>query len=214
MSIVDNIEQTHSVNYPMVDMDALATSPFVEFQQWFASAKIHEAVYPNAMSLATVDADGQPHSRIVLLKDFSEQGLTFFTNYDGAKAQQIEANNKVSVLFYWPTLLRQVRIEGTVQKTSREVSKDYFATRPRNSQLGAMASKQSQALSSRRELLSRFNELDVEYQAVEPSCPENWGGYLITPQYFEFWQAGDDRLHDRVAYSLSKNGWQQQRLYP
>jgi len=190
-------------------------SPFNQFDHWFKDAvsSIDENAHANAMQLSTATKDGKPSSRIVLLKDYSEAGLTFFTNYDSRKAQEIAENPQVSLLFFWEELERQIRIEGTLIKTSREISDEYFHSRPVESQLGAICSEQSAPLDSRETLEKAFNAKEEKYGDQIP-LPDNWGGYTVIPDYFEFWQGRQNRLHDRVTYTLEDDSWVMGRISP
>ncbi|MCX7863319.1 MAG: pyridoxamine 5'-phosphate oxidase [Bacteroidales bacterium] len=183
-------------------------NPFKLFEKWFQEAEKFESFEVNAMVLSTVDEQLQPHSRVVLLKSFSEKGFVFFTHYSSAKGKQIEHNQKVSLLFFWQTTERQVRILGTCQKISAAESDKYFYSRPVESQKSAMISKQSEILPSRAALIRQFKNIK------HPVRPETWGGYLVVPYYFEFWQGMPSRLHDRVAYSIVQGEWSHVRLYP
>ena len=193
----------------------LDKSPFRQFENWFqtaADAGLHE---PNAMSLATVSDKGTPSLRTVLLKVWDEQGFVFFTNHGSRKAQDISANPNVALLFYWAPLHRQIRIEGMAQKVSTLESLKYFVTRPRGSQLGAWCSEQSSTISSRAILHAKLDEIKQKFQGGEIPLPSFWGGFRVVPSRFEFWQAGDDRLHDRFVYEPeSDDTWSIQRLAP
>jgi len=167
------------------------------------------------MSLATVDADGQPWQRIVLLKLFDEHGFVFFTNYESRKAKQIARNPKVSVLFPWHVMGRQVKMTGEVEKVTTAESLKYFSTRPRGSQIGAWSSSQSQMISSRSVLVSMFDSMKKKYDNKDVPLPPFWGGYRVKPQTFEFWQARESRLHDRFIYHKNEAGeWGNERLAP
>jgi len=193
----------------------LENSPLKQFEAWYKQtigAKIHE---PGAMSLATVDTDGQPWQRIVLLKLFDEKGFVFFTNYESRKAQQIAVNPNVSLLFPWHALGRQVKLTGEAERISSAESLKYFATRPRGSQIGAWASGQSQIISSRSILESMVDSMKQKYADKEIPLPPFWGGYRVKPKTFEFWQARDNRLHDRFIYQKDEAGeWISDRLAP
>ena len=169
---------------------------------------------PNAMSLATISPEGNPRTRIVLLKDFSKDGLIFYTNYDSAKAKGMEVNKAVSVNFVWHPLQRQINIQGFTEKVDRKVSELYFHSRPRGSQLGALVSPQSKVIASRKVLEDRLTELEAQYKNEPIPLPENWGGIRIVPTRFEFWQGRDNRLHDRFEYILKNDQWSTQRLAP
>lgn len=190
-----------------------ADNPFEQFNSWFKNAADLIGHDANAMSIATATKDGKPSTRMVLLKDYSEEGFTFFTNYDSRKAAEIAENPQVAILFFWGNLERQIRIEGTLTKTSREVSDAYFHSRPVDSQLGAICSKQSAPIENREKLEAAFNA-DKEKYGKEVPLPENWGGYIIVPTFFEFWQGRQNRLHDRVTYSLNQGHWEMGRISP
>jgi len=189
-------------------------SPFDQFDLWFKDATQADIIEPNAMTLSTVDTKGQPSSRTVLLKSYNDEGLVFFTNYESLKAQQMDQNPKVALLFAWLPLNRQVRIEGKVQKTSTTESEAYFKTRPRGSQIGAWASQQSQTIESREELQKKFKNLEKEYEGKNIPLPPFWGGYRVIPEKFEFWQGRRNRLHDRILYKRTGQNWEQFRLCP
>ena len=194
----------------------LRPDPFDQFRLWFEeSVRTAGDREPNAMTLATASRDGAPSARVVLLKSFSMQGVTFFTNYESRKAQQLAENPRAALNFHWPWLERQIQMEGLVQKVSREESKAYFDKRPIGSRLGAMVSKQSSVIESRATLEERLLARKEEYQAGHPPLPEFWGGYLLVPQRFEFWQGRENRLHDRFLYTPSADGgWKIDRLGP
>ncbi len=194
-------------NYSGKPIKAL-NDPFKLFERWFDEAKASEPFEVNAMILSTVDAEYHPHTRVVLLKSFSPEGFVFFTNYLSAKGKQIENNPNVSLLFFWQSLQRQVRICGIAKKTTQQQSDDYFNSRPLDSQRAAVVSKQSQILSSRTKLIREFNKVK------NPVRPEHWGGYIIEPNYFEFWQGMPSRLHDRLVYTKHNKEWTYMRLYP
>ena len=198
----------------LTEQDAHA-NPFVQFRLWFAEAKSAQILEPNAMTLATANASGEPSARVVLLKELDEQGFVFYTNYQSAKAQDIRANARVSLNFFWGELERQVRIRGAATKLSREESEAYFHTRPRESQIGAWASQQSSVVDSREDLERRFQELSVEFEGRDVLCPPFWGGYRVKPSAIEFWQGRSGRLHDRLLYTRSEDGfWRIERLSP
>jgi pyridoxamine 5'-phosphate oxidase len=198
----------------LLEKDA-ASNPITQFQQWFddvLAAKISE---PNAMVVSTIDAQSNPDSRVVLLKSISEKGFIFFTNYESAKGNQIDANANVSVLFFWKELERQVRIKGIAAKIPEQDSIDYFNSRPIGSQLGAIASQQSAVLHSRMQLDEKYAALEAQAKEQAFAKPNNWGGYQVVPHQMEFWQGRSSRLHDRLQYNLSTDGnWQIVRLSP
>ncbi|MDX1681376.1 MAG: pyridoxamine 5'-phosphate oxidase [Akkermansiaceae bacterium] len=192
----------------------LKAEPVSQFAEWFEQAvelKLHE---PNAVSLATVDENGMPFQRTVLLKYFDESGFVFFTNYQSRKARQMEANPKVSMLAPWITLERQVIIQGSVEKVSTAESLKYFSSRPRDSQLGAWVSNQSEVISSRKLLKQKLQEIKDKFKGGEIPLPSFWGGYRVVPEMIEFWQGGPARLHDRFLYSRDGEGWKIERLSP
>lgn len=191
--------------------------PFSLFSQWFDDAVNTEQppVEANAMMLATVDAQGQPHCRVLLLKAADTTGFTFFTNYQSNKGHQLEVNTKAAMTFFWPALERQVRIEGTIEKVSAKESDDYFQVRPLGSRLGAWASPQSRPLKNREELEQLLKDVQLRFADNAPSCPPHWGGYRLKASSIEFWQGRPSRLHDRIIYQLQADAsWQQQRLAP
>ena len=192
----------------------LLESPFDQFEKWFSEALKSKVDEPNAMSLATISPEGNPRTRIVLVKDFSKDGLIFYTNYESAKAKGMEVNKAVSVNFVWHPLQRQINIQGFTEKVDRKVSELYFHSRPRGSQLGALVSPQSKVVASRKVLEDRLAELDTQYKNEPIPLPENWGGIRIVPTRFEFWQGRDNRLHDRFEYILKNDQWSTQRLAP
>lgn len=203
-------------NYGIKELNAnnCPDNPFVLFDLWLNEAMDTIPADANAMTLSTVGADGQPSSRTVLLKGVNEQEFLFFTHYTGKKGWQIEENPKISLLFWWKELERQVRIEGVAKKVSREKSEDYFHTRPKGSQIGAAASPQSQVI-IKEELIKKFIHLENLYQDTDNiPLPENWGGYAVTPNLIEFWQGRPNRMHDRVEYKLQNQLWIKQRLAP
>jgi len=195
--------------------ESLDPDPFVQFDAWFAEAS--EVVRePEAMCLSTADGEGNPDSRMVLLKGVGPEGFRFFTNYEGAKAAQLEAVPAAALLFFWADLERQIRIRGPVAKLPPEESDAYYATRGRNSRLGAWASPQSQVIPDRREELDRLQEEAAARFEGEEEIPRpgHWGGYLVTPVQFEFWQGRQARLHDRFRYLPEGDGWRIERLAP
>jgi pyridoxamine 5'-phosphate oxidase len=194
----------------------LSPDPFEQFRLWFEeSVRTAGDREPNAMTLATASRAGAPSARVVLLKGFDSRGLMFFTNYESRKAQQLAENPSAGLNFHWPWLERQIQIEGVVEKVDREVSKAYFDKRPLGSRLGAIASKQSSVIESRQILEECLSALKMQHQNSDPLLPEFWGGYLLVPHRFEFWQGRENRLHDRFLYTQRPDGgWQIDRLSP
>jgi pyridoxamine 5'-phosphate oxidase len=188
-------------------------NPFVQFRRWFDEAE-GEMLDRAAVSVATSTSDGKPSTRMVLLRHVDDTSVGWYTNYESRKGRELEENPFAAVLWYCEPLGRQVRIEGDVAKMSETESDAYFATRERGSQLGAHASAQSRVIASREELEQRVRELDVEFQGRDVARPKFWGGYRLTPNRFEFWQHRDSRLHDRVVYLSSTNGWTLERQAP
>lgn len=193
----------------------LSDNPITLFEEWINLAISEKVLEPNAMILSTSSKEGDISSRVILLKGLSKDGFTFFTNYNSRKGIQIQENPKVSLVFFWKELERQVRIEGKVEKVSRQISEKYFQSRPKASQIGAWCSPQSEAISSREILESHKKALEEEYkdQEVLP-CPPHWGGYIVRPTRIEFWQGRPSRLHDRFCFELQKENWQVTRLAP
>ena len=197
-----------------LDRDELHSDPLVQFKLWFEQAKTAGIIEPNAMVLGTVDAAGAPHSRTVLLKAADDRGLTFFTNYHSRKGSQLDREPRASLLFPWYGLERQIHISGRVTRTSEEESVAYFAKRPYGSQLGALASEQSEIIADRAVLESRLAELKAKYPEGRVPKPQNWGGYRLIPDSYEFWQGRINRLHDRFLYTLNGKNWEIKRLSP
>jgi len=196
------------------DESQLVQNPFSLFKIWIEEAIIAEVNEPNAMTLATVKEDGSPSARIVLLKGVDERGFSFYTNYKSSKGNELAQNNKVALVFCWLELQRQVRIEGTVEKLSNEESLQYFQTRPLSSQIGAFASPQSQLIKSRAQLEDKFKEIEAKFANQTIPLPPNWGGFLVKPHKFEFWQGRKSRLHDRFLFESNNNNWEINRLAP
>lgn len=193
----------------------LHSDPLKQFGAWFAAALAAEIRDVNAMTLATATPDGRPSARIVLLKGFDERGFAFFTNYDSEKGRELEANPRATLVFYWVQLERQIRISGSVERTSREDSAAYFHSRPPGSRLGAWVSKQSEVIDSRQILDARLEEMRERFEDGEIPLPPHWGGYRVKPDQVEFWQGRPNRLHDRFRYSRRADGsWQIDRLAP
>jgi pyridoxamine 5'-phosphate oxidase len=190
-------------------------SPIRQFQTWCAEVRAQGVSEQDviSMTLATAAKDGQPSARVVLLKSFDERGFVFYTNYQSRKGKELAENPLASLLFYWPQLWRQVRIEGSVEKISAAESEEYFQSRPLGSKLGAWASNQSQVVEDRETLEARFAELEKRFGEQVPR-PEHWGGYRLRPNSIEFWQGRDNRLHDRLRYRLQEDVWLIERLGP
>lgn len=196
-----------------VDERTVDPDPLVEFSRWYARAAGAVAA-PEAMVLATADGRGRPSARMVLLKSFDATGFVFYTNYDGRKSHDLDANPEAALLFYWEALGRQVRIEGPVVRTSAEESDAYYATRDLGSRIGAHASRQSHPIGSRAELDAKVAARTAEFGDGDVPRPAWWGGWRVAPRAYEFWQQGRDRLHDRVRYEADGTGWTLHRLQP
>jgi len=200
----------------ILDMDQISDNPIQLFQTWFYEAKESDSIdEANAMSLTTLGLDGYPRARVVLLKDYSEEGFVFFTNYQSDKGKSLLKHPKVGLSFYWPVLERQIIIKGTAEQLSAERSDQYFHSRPRGSQLGAHVSPQSEEIRDRKFLEDRQAEYEKKYENTEIPRPQHWGGILVVPSEIEFWQGRPNRLHDRICYVL-ENGleWKTKRLAP
>src|SRR5438309_3912754 len=188
-------------------------NPVKQFEKWWQQAVDGQITEPNAMTLATSSADGMPSARIVLLKGFDERGFIFYTNYESFKAMQLEENPKASLVFFWKELERQVRITGLVKRTGEQESDQYFHSRPTGSQIGAIASPQSQIIESRDWLDAHYLELSQQLKEKQIDRPAHWGGYIVQPIIMEFWQGRPSRLHDRIQYTLDASGsWKIERL--
>jgi pyridoxamine 5'-phosphate oxidase len=197
-----------------LDEKLIDRDPIKLFQLWLNDAMAAKLPLPEAMTLATATPDGRPSARMVLLKQVDHEGFVFYTNYRSAKAAQMDANPWAALVFYWPQLDRQVRVEGTVVRTTVEESREYFRTRPRESQIGAWTSAQSDVISGRDVLEQRAKELEDLYCDREIDCPEYWGGYRLIPDRIEFWKSRPGRLHDRILYRLEGDRWSISRLAP
>lgn len=197
----------------ILESEHLLADPLEQFQEWFRQCLAHGATEPNAMVLSTVAEDGRPSSRVVLMKEIKEGGIIFFTNYHSRKGRELESNPNVSLLFFWEKMERQVRIEGKVTRISTEESDEYFYSRPFPAQLGAMISPQSEIIPDRDYLIHAMEKL--QEKTARATRPAHWGGYKVIPDYFEFWQGRENRLHDRFAYSLYQGSdWMLSRLAP
>ena len=192
----------------------MATNPFTLFDEWFAEARASEPNLPEAMSVATADASGQPSSRMVLLKDYGPEGFVFYTNVESAKGDQLRENPRAALLFHWKSLRRQVRIEGAVELVTTAEADAYFASRARDSQLGAWASDQSRRMESRRNFESRFEEMERLYDGKAIPRPPFWNGYRVNPTRIEFWTERPHRLHERRLFERADGGWTEGLLYP
>lgn len=195
------------------ESEALA-DPLEQLERWLEDARAAGMVEPTAMTLATATPDGAPSARMVLFKGAYAGGLTFYTNYESRKGAELAANPRVALVFWWDRLERSVRVEGIVQKLPRAISETYFHQRPRISQLSAAVSRQSRPVADRATLEKRYAKLEADLGGAPVPLPENWGGYLVEPQRFEFWQGRSGRLHDRLVYAPSGKGWRIERLEP
>ena len=206
--------QNRKTNEPL-DEEHVVPNPIDLFRRWFSDALASGSRLPDAMTLATATKDGKPSARMVLLKQVDEQGFVFYTNYRSKKAKELDENPRAALVLYWVQLDRQVRVEGRVERISATESDEYFATRPRESQLGALASPQSEVIEGREDLEKRYAELDEFYRDREVERPEFWGGYRLKPDLIEFWQNRAGRLHDRILYERQTDGsWTISRLAP
>ncbi|MBI5134173.1 MAG: pyridoxamine 5'-phosphate oxidase [Candidatus Taylorbacteria bacterium] len=198
-----------------LDERLLDPDPIEQFRKWFGDAAASNILHPDAMTLATSTPDGKPSARVVLLKEVNEQGFFFYTNYESRKGKDLERNPYAALVFYWAEFERQVRIEGTVIRTTPEESNQYFQTRPRDSQIGALASPQSDVVTDRAELERRVMEIERKYHNLTIPLPPNWGGFRVKPERIEFWKGRPSRLHDRLLYERQPDGrWIIKRLAP
>ncbi|MFM2285620.1 MAG: hypothetical protein RLZZ543_1117 [Bacteroidota bacterium] len=197
-----------------LDESHTAIDPILQFRNWFHEALDVKLIEPNCMMLATVNEQNRPSARIVLLRDITETGITFYTNYSSRKGNEIDGQEYACSTFFWPELERQVRFEGKISKLDSQISSDYFALRPRGSQIGAWASPQSQRIESRKFLEENEQKFEKEFEGKEVPRPAHWGGYILVPDYVEFWQGRPNRLHDRICYKLSGNDWERFRVAP
>lgn len=214
MSAVDLAAMRRDYRLAALDEATAGEAPISFFQKWFDEAVAAQIDEVNAMTLATADASGQPHARIVLLKGLQEEGFVFFTNYESNKGRQLESNHRAALLFFWKELERQVRVEGRVQVLDGPGSDAYFHSRPEMSQIGAWASPQSQIIPDRDFLEKRVAEASAAFKEKEIQRPNFWGGYLLLPESIEFWQGRSSRLHDRILFVKDNEGWQRHRLAP
>ncbi len=197
-----------------LDEQSVSGDPFTQFNKWMDEAIAAKVPHPTSVILATSGQDNQPSARVVLLKDVTEDGFVFFTNYHSRKGQHLAGNPKAGLTFFWMEAERQVRIEGTVEKVDAEVSDQYFHSRPIESRLSAAVSPQSTVVKNREELETAKEQLRSQHPDQKVPRPENWGGYVLKPRYFEFWQGRESRLHDRIIYEKSNSGWDIKRLAP
>ncbi|MFZ5554965.1 MAG: pyridoxamine 5'-phosphate oxidase [Bacteroidota bacterium] len=200
-------------NRPL-DESSVSGNPYDLFEKWFEEAVGAQILDPYAMIISTSSKDNQPSSRVVYMRDMIDGGLVFYTNYNSDKAADLEVNPKISALFFWGELERQIRVEGWVVKAGDDVSEKYFASRPRESQIGAWASEQSSVIVNRAELEKKVEELTKKFEGKEVPRPQHWGGFIIQPQRFEFWQGRPNRLHDRLKFEKENNSWKLSRLSP
>ncbi|AZQ85162.1 pyridoxamine 5'-phosphate oxidase [Colwellia sp. Arc7-635] len=201
------------VALPLPPIDESA-DPFALFKLWFDDASKSGILLPEAMSVSSVSQDGQPSCRMVLLKEFNQDGFIFYTNYSSRKSQELHENDKIALLFHWNVLQRQIRIEGCVEKVSAEQSAKYFHSRDRGSQIGAWASKQSHKIQTETELADNVAYYTKKFAGQQVPLPEFWGGWRIKPNYIEFWQGRASRLHDRVCFEQSATGWNNFKIQP
>ena len=195
------------------DKNKALENPFQQFDDWYKFAQKNAVFEANAMHLSTVSKDNQPKNRVVLLKSYNENGFVFFSNYNSQKALDISYNSNVSLTFFWPNIERQVRIEGQAVRVSEKVSDDYFKTRPRESQLSAWASNQSEQITDREELEEKLKTYKEKFSSTIPR-PDFWGGFNVKANYYEFWQGRENRYHDRIVYQKKSNHWEIYRLNP
>ncbi|TAG57077.1 MAG: pyridoxamine 5'-phosphate oxidase [Cytophagales bacterium] len=209
---IDSFRQNYTKN--SLEESKMLQNPIFQLEQWLENAIESKILEPNAMVLSTVDIENRPHARVVLAKGISEEGIQFFTNYNSNKAQDLEKNKQACLTFFYPEMERQVRIEGIVDKITLQESEKYFHSRPFESQIGAWVSNQSQVIHSREILEDKQKELQLQFKDKVVPLPDFWGGYILKPTYFEFWQGRANRLHDRIVYELKNNKWEIFRLAP
>lgn len=204
----------HDFSKEKLDENDVNKKPVVQFQSWFKEAIDAKVNEPNAMTLCTATKDGKPSARIVLLRNYDVNGFVFYTNYASRKGVEIMNNPHAALLFFWPELERQVRIEGILTKQTAEESDLYFRSRPRASKLGAWTSEQSKVIESRNVLDMEYEKLSLKYPDENIPRPDHWGGFVLKPESFEFWQGRDSRLHDRILFTQKENDWKIERLAP
>jgi len=209
---INNLQREYKLN--KLSEETVQKNTFNQFEKWFNEVMKVGLIEPNAMILATADDKAKPSVRVVLLKEFSSNGFTFFTNYKSKKGKNLTENSFAALLFFWAELERQVRVEGIITKISRTESKKYFDTRPIDSRLAAWTSEQSKMIPSRDYLDTKFQILKRQFKGKHIPLPPDWGGFRLVPEYFEFWQGRESRLHDRICYKKSKSSWKIFRLSP
>ena len=207
---------TYRVEYgrEKLKVDKMLDNPIQQFKQWFKDAEKDEVPEPNIMTLATLGNQDQPTIRVVLLKEITDQGLIFYTNFNSRKGREMATHSKVALNFFWHKMERQVRFDGEVSKVSNEISDAYFKKRPRGSQLGAWVSEQSSKIESREFLEQELQKRQEQYEGLEIPRPPHWGGYMVMPTQVEYWQGGLNRLHDRIQYTMVNGEWNRCRLAP
>jgi len=209
---INNLRREYKLN--ILFEETVQKNPFNQFEEWFREVLKVGLIEPNAMMLATADDNAKPSVRVVLLKGLSKKGFTFFTNYTSRKGKDLTENSSASLLFFWAELERQVRVEGEIKKISKVESQKYFNTRPIESRLAAWASEQSKTIPGRDYLDAKFEIFKREFKGKQIPLPPDWGGFRLVPEYFEFWQGRESRLHDRICYKKSKSSWKIFRLAP
>lgn len=209
---IQNLRREYKLN--KLSEETVLKNPFSQFQKWFTELLNLDLIEPNAMILATADKNAKSSARVVLLKGLSNRGFSFFTNYTSRKGLDLSENSFASLLFFWAELERQVRIEGKIKKLSRMESKKYFNSRPIESRIAAWASEQSKIIPDRKYLEKKFKEIKERFEGKKIPLPPNWGGFILIPEYFEFWQGRENRLHDRICYKKIKKSWKIYRLAP
>jgi len=212
MKEIKNLRVDYSGN--LIDIKKLKSNPIKQFEIWFKKAKKENIIEPNAMVLSTISKNNLLNSRTVLLKNITDKGFIFFTNYESRKANDIMHNNNVSLVFLWKKIERQVIIKGKAIKITKRDSKKYFNSRPEKSKIAAWASKQSKELHNSNDLIKRFKNFENKFKNKRIPYPDFWGGYIIHPNSIEFWQGRSSRMHDRILYEKEKNKWNINRLYP
>ncbi len=211
-SRISNIRKDYTKD--TIKLNDLDINPIYQFKKWFDNALKSNVLEANAMVLSTVTPEGMPQGRVLLLKDIDENGFTFFSNYNSSKGKDLSSNSMASMTFFWPELEQQIRISGSVDKIKYETSKAYFESRPRGSQISALASPQSQVIKSRGSLSKEVERLERTYEGKDIPMPSSWGGYLLKPVKIEFWQGRSSRLHDRFLYEKINEGWRILQLAP